>query len=180
MSSPVVEFLRARLAEDEAAALAATGWGWTPGDGNVSEGMVYANGWAIGEFRLGPANLDDAGRQVLPRWPVMARHGQANAEHVARHDPARVLAYVTAVRRVIDLHEEWPVLVDGPLEPAEVEADTLGGLAARVTRQIAWATTREYRARFGDDPPTGPVLAALAAVYADHPDYAAAIGGGDA
>lgn len=30
---------------------------------------------------------------------------------------------------------------------------------------------QEYRAKFGDEPPTTPVLRALAPPYADHPDY---------
>jgi len=40
----------------------------------------------------------------------------------------------------------------------------------RVSKQIAWLTTREYVARFGTDPPTAPILALLALPYADHPD----------
>jgi hypothetical protein len=34
-------------------------------------------------------------------------------------------------------------------------------------------TEQEYRNRFGDGPPTAPMLRALAAVYSDHPDYRA-------
>lgn len=96
----LVEFLRARLDEDEAAAKA-----WLP-------------------F----GNPDDAARA-----------------HIARHDPARVLAEVEAKRRIIDLHGAEPhecVAWDGDL-----------GLPC---------TCYEVDC---------PTLLLLALLYASHPDY---------
>lgn len=99
----LVEFLRTRLDEDEAAARA-----WLP-------------------F----GNPDEAARN-----------------HIARHDPARVLAEVEAKRRILYEHRD-----DG-------YGDCLGcGMNAL-----------EEMCREIDDCPT---LLALAAVYATHPDYQA-------
>lgn len=121
-TATLTEFLLARLAEDEALALAAQG------DGE-------------------------------PQW-------------FAVPDPARVLAEVAAKRAIVEFHESWPVLVQKPptFDRADVEAD-INSMTYRMSQQISWLTTQEYRTRFGDEPPTAPMLAALAEVYADHPDY---------
>lgn len=95
---------------------------------------------------MGPANSpmgDDAADEVL--W--MARNegvAEAGIEHFARHDPARVLAECEAKRRIVEAH--------GPYRMA-----SLG-----------------YCSSCGDVPQVAypcPTLRALAAIYADHPDY---------
>lgn len=84
----------------------------------------------------------------------------------------RVLAECDAKRRIVEFHKAWPVLVETP--PA---FETIGGdfdinsVTFRASQQMAWFTQEEYRKRFGDEPPTAPMLATMAAVYADHPDY---------
>lgn len=87
----------------------------------------------------------------------------------------RQLAECEAKRRILAFHESWPVLVE-----EEPRFEEVGGgvesLAFRVSQRMAWLTTAKYRARFGVEPPTSPMLEALAAVYSDHPDYAAAVG----
>lgn len=89
-----------------------------------------------------------------------------------RFDSTRVLAECEAKRRIINFHQSWPVLVQTPAEfdrdDAAADVDTL---AFRMSSRLAWLTDQEYRNRFGDEPPTGPMLAALAAVYSDHEDY---------
>lgn len=113
----VAEFLKARLDEDEAMAQAANGPRWAPGDGNISEGGLYAvdqdgDGWTIAWFELGTANeAADGGRQ-LPRWPKMERHAHSNSVHAARHDPDRVLREVAAKRVIMDQAEEASALGD--------------------------------------------------------------------
>jgi hypothetical protein len=103
----LMAFVRACLDEDERVARAANGPRWKAGDGNVSEGGLYAlrgsgdDGWSIAWFDLGTANEADDGTRQLPRWPKMQRHAQANADHAARHDPARVLAQVAAKRALL-------------------------------------------------------------------------------
>lgn len=80
-------------------------------------------------------------------------------------DP-HVLAQVAAHRAIVELHESWPVLVDTP-PTFETMGDEIDRFAYRASSQIAWLTTQEYRARFGDEPPTTPILRALASIYAD-------------
>lgn len=77
----------------------------------------------------------------------------------------RVLAECEAKRKIIAFHEAWPVLVE--TQPTYSQ----DGTTLRMSKQVAWLTDAEYRARFGDDPPSGPMLLALATVYADHPDF---------
>lgn len=119
----LVEFLRARLDEDEAAARRAKPGPWTQDGGSIYAGhpteevvdWVYDDSW----------------------------------EHIARHDPARVLAEVEAKRRIVEL------------------ADEASGLDAVVDGEF----------RVGSrDPVAEPyigdlILRHLAAPYAGHPDY---------
>ena len=109
----LAEWLLARVAEDEAGALAATRlpWGAPPG----------------------MAVRTPTGYKVAPR--VQKR---ANREHIARHDPARVLRACESVRRVVALHRE-----DEPevcMEDDQVmPCTTLRALALR------WADRDGYR-----------------------------------
>ncbi|MFF8840568.1 DUF6221 family protein [Streptomyces sp. NPDC015130] len=64
-----------------------------------------------------------------------------DAQHIARHSPARVLAEVEAKRQIIKQHERY----------AAERRRMMGGWDPR-----------------SDD---SPILSALAAVYADHSDY---------
>lgn len=90
-------------------------------------------------------------------------------EFVRHNSPARVLAECESKRRIVELHQSWPVLVETP--PELTQADNATDMTMRLTRRIAWLTQEEYRKRFGAEPPTAPMLRALALPYADHPDY---------
>jgi len=121
--SDLVEFLRARLDEDQRAAQAVP---------------------HRGPFRLRPGadaiwvdSADDTLTVALVPIPA-----EAMAGHIARHDPARVLADIAAKRAVI----------------GHIEAMDHGG--ARAHEQF-----RQWEVS-GED-----ILCHLAAVYADHPDY---------
>lgn len=87
----LADFLRARLDEDEAVAREAT-----PGP------------WRVDNPGFPEAIVDPAGEAIVSgsRWggeaPVFA--SGEDAKHIARHDPARVLADVEAKRRIVDLH----------------------------------------------------------------------------
>lgn len=120
----LVQFLRARLDEDEQTARAAGGTWWAPPD---LPGQVH----------------DSGGVNIEAKLPSFAAH-------IARHDPARVLAEVDAKRQIIDWHERQctcdPCTADGNELPNTGRPD--GG--------------------YGDDCPT---LRLLALPYADHPDY---------
>jgi len=82
----IVEFLAARIAEDQAVAEAASGrdpkW-WDSGPGYPE----------APEIRI-TNDRDDV---------IVAETGELAARHIVRHDPARVLAEVKAKRRVLEL-----------------------------------------------------------------------------
>ena len=148
----LADFLLARIAEDEAVAKAApcdnAGWFVDPSPGHDGEWLVDSN-------------------------PSLICYGNSNRdtqEHIARHDPARVLAECEAKRRIVKWHKNWPVLVETRPEQSRMDG-TVDTVPYRMTKQIAWATEQQYRERFGSEPPTGPILRFLALPYADHPDF---------
>ncbi|MFE7513814.1 DUF6221 family protein [Streptomyces sp. NPDC057540] len=120
----LIAFLRARLNEDADLALAASPGPWHPGEEHdevlAVDDIVVAEGFAL------------SGRQL-----------RATVDHIARHDPARVLAEVDAKGRLVDL-------TSGMLSAAEgdSEVDHYGGLDAAEA-----------------------VLRATALPFAEHPDY---------
>ncbi|MET9728696.1 DUF6221 family protein [Streptomyces zaomyceticus] len=135
----LIAFLRARLDEDDQTARAAGA-------------------------ELGPDWLYDAERG----WVRAAREGDGIAtghqefldsehgHHIARHDPARVLAEVDAKRQMVALH--GPVILRA------------GGGAAH------FDTTRVCRSceppkQFPETAWPCPTLRLVALPYADHPDY---------
>lgn len=106
----LVEFLRAQLDKDEQVALAAT-----PGP------------WTVDRYQSGDVGpLDDCGRPDCAR--MMARMFEAddddvpqpwceNAQHIARHDPVRVLREVEAKRLRIEHYLKICELADPVKHP---------------------------------------------------------------
>jgi len=132
----LVEFLLARIAEDEAE-VGPPGPALNDDEGAGPNGIGWADVGAISEV-------------------LMAR-------------PSRIRAECEAKRRIVELHQGWPVLVTTP--PTVEQVSDTSAFVVRASQQMAWLTEQEYRSRFGSEPPTAPMLAALALVYADHPDY---------
>ena len=116
------------------------------------------------------ARADRADAMVGWRWKHYPRDAYEEIQAATLARTGRVLAECEAKRRIVALHESWPVMVEQPLT-MNVSADPLDSMTFRASQQIAWLTTQEYRRRFGDDPPSAPIVAALAAVYADHPSF---------
>lgn len=113
----IVEFLEARLAEDEAVALAIT----------------HIQDSKLGEWTGKSAFLWILGDQKV-------------SNHIARHDPARVLREVAAKRAIIAEHHrasQW----GGPVDVCDAHD---GATMATIVCDT---------------------MLALAAVYSDHPDY---------
>lgn len=82
--SDLAEFLKARLDEDERVAKRAYGRSWDADD-VVEDGAI----WVLSEdMHLG---------QMEP----------ASAPHIARHDPARVLAEIEAKRQLLKSHRDY-------------------------------------------------------------------------
>ena len=162
----ITEFLLARIAEDEAVARSLTSTAWVEG---IERSGSPGRWRGIAAHIVSDATaVDSAG--IIPDDAEVLRGSRQAVTHAARHDPARVLAECEAKRRILELHQAWPVLVETPpkFDPAVMDLTTV---SFRVPQRLAWLTQQEYRERFGDEPPTGPMLAALAAVYADPPDY---------
>jgi hypothetical protein len=130
----ITEFLVARIAEDEAAARACDVAAWTI---NRDERPAWVTG-------LGIAAMDST-------WDACI--AVTDAEHVVRHDPARVLAECASKRVVIEHH----------------------GPGDNWHRDYCETCAEWWDSEVGEGPPPVrfpcPTLRAVAAVYADHPDY---------
>ncbi|MFE6716823.1 DUF6221 family protein [Streptomyces albidoflavus] len=134
MTADLIAFLQARLEHDEAVAREATPGPWrnapTARHHDTVSGRPEEAVFGYDSFRVATTG-EPAGRRAL-----------VNAEHIARHDPARVLAEVEAKRRIVRAHAKW---CEGRCEAKYPE----GGFDAA----HYWS------------------IKSLAATYADHPDY---------
>jgi hypothetical protein len=164
----LTEFLLARILEDEAVARAATPgpWAWEPpstdswpqGDESL---VALGDDWQPDSYFGGCSDflrgfhgtreLDDGSHlhrtatAVVSGWGHDACGTSASDEdraHIARHDPARVLAECEAKRRIVERHYEVPA------------------------SDIMWSSCPVCRETW-----PCPDLRALASVYADHADY---------
>lgn len=153
----ITEFLEARIAEDEAAARAAldpdrpgTHWQWvtTKTDTPVPPRDIEE---ALGHQPLSLRSVEEYGYPEYPTWGPMPAFAIEEVNemipgvgaHIVRHDPARVLAECAAKRAIVEL----------------CARHLYGELGVPKIKDSEWM-------RWGD-----PILFALAAVYADHPDY---------
>lgn len=147
----IVEFLKARLDEDAAIALAMID---EDGDDTGLEGAFV--------------NLTTPGATPWLRGALNDEFAAMLVRHVV---PARALREVEAKREIIAFHEQWPVLTKTLPKFEAMDSGDINQITYRMSQQVGWLTTQEYVAKFGREPPTAPILLALAAVYADHPNY---------
>jgi hypothetical protein len=146
----IVEFLEARIAEDEAVAQAAIG----------SAAFSRQTGHWIAEDVHGPHGttplvfaVTDSGKRTQVANFEAAWERDERRAHVARHDPARVLAECAAKRALIDAAFDTAETVDGEWGCVHGAGEIRAGKCAR------------------EVPDELPELRILAAVYADHEDY---------
>ncbi|HEX8005693.1 MAG TPA: DUF6221 family protein, partial [Trebonia sp.] len=135
MMDELIAFVRARLGEDEAAAAAASDGPWTAWRGQPGLGLRQLE-YAV---TLPGQNSGSFASIATASW--------MDAEHIARHDPARVLREVEAKRAILAQIAPW-------MDSAEDDH---------------W-----YERGVGEQPPyEGSVLLMklLAAVWGGHPDY---------
>lgn len=142
----LTDFLLARIAEDEEVARTASPapWLYTTVE-SVGGGALYDKTRTIGSLHYEQPNEHD-GRIVRH---LLEHEADANGAHIARHDPARVLAECEAKRRIVAAHPVVQHGTDGRGPEDEWECRKCYEYPA------SWCTT----------------LRALALPYADHPDY---------
>lgn len=148
--SGIVEFLRARLDEDEAIAEACR-----------SDFGPYGPHGAVAW------ELHDNGNVWWPDTNSMVATGQWGdledevGKHIARFDPARALREVAAMRWVLGEHNVYSVArAEDPL--AKYHQSDRACVGCGSDRQEDWLV---------EDINDCPILRALATIYFDHPDY---------
>lgn len=173
--SGLTDFLLARIAEDEAVAQAATTgpWRW---DGAFEGDPGYATQWGHeGPDLVSAATSEHAGIEgpadvVLMSWGHDADGlsvTRQDGDHIARHDPARVLAECEAKRRIVEMHCEGGSL-RGPVTDNKFYCcEICGPHEWPMTDAPPYAWVPEPN---GDFWPC-ETLRILASVYADRPDY---------
>jgi len=126
----LVAFLRAALDRDEQMALAAHANGWT----------AEESGRHDGEFVIAPDHTPSG---------VGVIFGPKNAEHIARWDPARVLAEVQAKRRILDLHV---AAAAQPIAPGSAPARAERTRAREALEAVARLLAQPHAGQPGWDP----------------------------
>lgn len=157
----LTEFLLARIAEDEAIARGAT-----PGPWRWEEESIEA--WPMADQSLlsDGVPLDEWGGSatVLRGWGYDAsgiEATDADRAHIARFNPARVLAESEAKRRIVELH---------PLNPYW-GLDRYGRWLPREGEPKAWYCDCQAEDGMIQGEAPCPTLRILALLYDDHPDY---------
>jgi len=177
--SELVDFLRARLDEDEQWALAASApYQYAVGNPPVPEGGVHWT-WVVGEnwepVTSNPAEEEfvsigdgwscnlatvEEWQSVNGKWMMRRTYAghieemdPSAAGHIARHDPARVLREIEAKRRIISKVFDYEAKIDGEWACGHTPAQIEAGLCPE-------AQDKDLL-----------VLQLLAMPYADHPNF---------
>lgn len=150
----IVEFLEARLTEDEAVATAATGlnWRWKPELGDDDDSQDQGP-WLVSDKSFELSGGGSYSENVLSTWVTGAWGGlsveDSDAAHMVRHDPARILREVAAKRELLELH------YDGNPGPGDIHY---------------CGTCHDYYMHQAEDWPCETVRV-LASTFSDHPDF---------
>lgn len=161
----LVEFLRARLAEDEEAARAATPGPWWHHPGKQWLGPEAFEKYDLrqGEEFVGYGGPHPFTGAVCSTGPAGNMQGMKDAAHIARHDPARVLAEVEAKRRIVEDYAS--ALADRKAIRAEMRK------VLHTDRDAFSKLHRQEGALIYKTEGLAPILRILATVFADHPGY---------
>jgi hypothetical protein len=174
----LTDFLLARIAEDDEAARAATPgpwewdrtprgyWGHQPPDlVTVAKEPPYSDG------------------SVEPLGVVVSSYGydadglnvsDEDAEHIARHDPARVLAECDAKRRIVEAEARRRRTKDNVTATSQKAPDDwvdVTWMDENFQPHEEHVSQQEFNERFTEPAPPSETLRLLALPYADHPDY---------
>jgi hypothetical protein len=141
VSTDLIAFLTARLDEDAAASQSATGGPWR------------AEGDAVFAPNCQPPGFSRGIAVTRASYTGDVLDHPANADHIARHDPARVLREVTAKRAIIATVFAYEAKIDGEWACCHSATEIAAGFCPE-TRPDDIRALRE-----------------LAAIWSDHPDY---------
>lgn len=171
MANDLVEFIEARLAEDESIARTISAGGFAPQEWRVKPDQP--GGWR--EIRAfdhtsikDPSQAHDKGGE-----PVAVAPGRSSQHvHIARHDPARVLREVEAKRRRLQRHK--PDYASGRVEYGKHYElyRREDGKAIEVLVQDDEPQEPNW-CRACNEPAPCRELRNDASVWSDHPDYPA-------
>jgi Family of unknown function (DUF6221) len=144
----LLEFLNARIGEDEAAAEQATPGPWEfEGDDPTDDELYTVHDGAGGDL-TGQTVAWTRGRQV------------ANGQHIARHCPARVLRQVEAMREILAVHAQLSSSIW--CQTCDPGAAPFGGSDAwfpcKTVRVLAsaWSDHPEWRQEWAPEERTAP------------------------
>lgn len=78
-----------------------------------------------------------------------------------------------AVLEIVKLHDEiWPILTQEPPELQKVETVTdFNTVAYQMRQNIEWHTRDSYMKRFGQEPPTNPIVLSFARIWKTHDNF---------
>lgn len=81
--------------------------------------------------------------------------------------------YYHQILEICKVHDEvWPVLTQEPPELQTVRTvDDFNTVAYQMRQNIEWHTRDSYVKRFGTDPPTNPIVLALARIWKTHDNF---------
>ncbi|WP_129769847.1 DUF6221 family protein [Streptomyces sp. L-9-10] len=148
----LVAFLRARLDEDEQVALESIG--------QTGVMLAGADAASVSVWRVVERQATGTFVTARDQWDrvteVVPTYGGMYAEHIARHDPARVLREIDAKRQIVKAHGV-AVLRAG------------GGAQHFVTATVCRSCEPNHQ--FPEQSWPCPTLRLLALPYADHPDH---------
>lgn len=161
MSDDLVAFLRARLDEDERMARAAAEPERWAELNRQPRPQWYVQLWADPDRTAVIADPESSAFPVVVSIEGMDEDDAQNrVEHIARHDPARVLQDVKAKRQIVDIYAA-----------ALEERTTVRSRMREAVDKEFWRLHQHESSLIERARILTPTVHALATVYADHPDY---------
>lgn len=152
----LIDRIHAELDRRETVARAATpGPWWTPPDGDIAEWTIFGavsadrqHGWAIASATQHPRERMHTKAKGLRMPATVVEHANANAEHIALHDPAGELLMCQELRGIV---QDWQDSVHNPYEGKT--DDELHD--SRMHPAYEYATTEGQRKAwdYADEPP---------------------------
>jgi hypothetical protein len=156
MTDDLVAFLRERLDEDEAVARRACEY--AEASWKLDEEFGETILWWPPEPHIAEQERKHGLPVVSDQWrgQTIESSGQRIAPHIARHDPARVLADVEAKRQLVRLHGRATLRAGGGAQYFDTTTVCRSCEPNYQFRELSWPC---------------PTLRLLALPYADHADY---------